>query len=55
MEIVKYKTALIVGAGAGLSAALARLFSREAIRVALAARQSDKLGCNGLCMRCDQS
>ena len=44
MEIVKYKTALIVGAGAGLSAALARLFSREAIRVALAARQSDKLG-----------
>ena len=44
MEIPKYKTALIVGAGAGLSASLARLFSREGIRVALAARQIEKLG-----------
>ena len=43
METVKYKTALIVGAGEGLSAALARLFTREGIRVALAARQTDKL------------
>jgi NAD(P)-dependent dehydrogenase (short-subunit alcohol dehydrogenase family) len=44
METSKYKTALIVGAGAGLSASLARLFSREGIRVALAARQIEKLG-----------
>jgi len=47
METIKYKTALIVGAGEGLSASLARLFTREGIRVALAARQTDKLG--GLC------
>jgi NAD(P)-dependent dehydrogenase (short-subunit alcohol dehydrogenase family) len=39
-----YKTALIVGAGEGLSASLARLFSREGIRVALAARKIEKLG-----------
>jgi NAD(P)-dependent dehydrogenase (short-subunit alcohol dehydrogenase family) len=44
METPKYKTALIVGAGEGLSASLARLFSREGIRVALAARQIEKLG-----------
>ncbi len=48
MDIPKYKIALIVGAGEGLSASLARLFSREAIRVALAARKIEKLGalCN---------
>ena len=34
-----YKTALIVGAGEGLSASLARVVAREKIRVALAARQ----------------
>ena len=44
MEIPKYKTALIVGAGEGLSASLARLFAREGIRVALAARKIEKLG-----------
>ena len=44
MEIPKYKTALIVGAGEGLSASLARLFAREKINVALAARKIDKLG-----------
>src|SRR5207253_2316964 len=44
MEIPKYKIALIVGAGEGLSASLARLFAREGIRVALAARQIEKLG-----------
>ena len=44
MEIPKYKTALIVGAGEGLSASLARLFSREGIKVALAARKIEKLG-----------
>jgi NAD(P)-dependent dehydrogenase (short-subunit alcohol dehydrogenase family) len=35
--------ALIVGAGAGLSAALARLFAREGMQVALAARRVEKL------------
>jgi NADP-dependent 3-hydroxy acid dehydrogenase YdfG len=40
----KYNTALIVGAGAGLSASLARLFAREGIKVALAARKIEKLG-----------
>jgi NAD(P)-dependent dehydrogenase (short-subunit alcohol dehydrogenase family) len=44
METPKYKTALIVGAGAGLSASLARLFANQGIRVALAARQIEKLG-----------
>ena len=43
MASPRYETALIVGAGAGLSASLARLFSREGIRVALAARNIDKL------------
>jgi NAD(P)-dependent dehydrogenase (short-subunit alcohol dehydrogenase family) len=37
------ETALIVGAGSGLSASLARLFAREKMRVALAARRIDKL------------
>lgn len=36
-------TALIVGAGSGLSASLARLFAKEGYTVALAARQIDKL------------
>jgi NAD(P)-dependent dehydrogenase (short-subunit alcohol dehydrogenase family) len=40
----KYNTALIVGAGEGLSASLARLFAREGIKVALAARKIEKLG-----------
>ena len=44
MEIPKYKIALIVGAGEGLSASLARLFAAQGIRVALAARQIEKLG-----------
>jgi NAD(P)-dependent dehydrogenase (short-subunit alcohol dehydrogenase family) len=35
--------ALIVGAGSGLSASIARLFAKEGITVALAARQIDKL------------
>ncbi len=37
------ETALIVGTGAGLSASLARLFHKEGIRVALAARRTEKL------------
>jgi len=38
-----HETALIVGAGEGLSAALARLFTKSEMRVALAARKTDKL------------
>ena len=38
-----YERALIVGAGQGLSASLARLFAREKMRVALAARDAGKL------------
>ena len=37
------EVALIVGAGSGLSASLARLFAREGMRVALAARNTGKL------------
>jgi NAD(P)-dependent dehydrogenase (short-subunit alcohol dehydrogenase family) len=58
MPNLNYESTLIVGAGSGLSASLARLFSREGLRVALAARNTDKLG--GLCaetgakaFRCD--
>ena len=54
------ETALIVGAGSGLSAALARLFSSEGMAVHLAARDSAKL--SALCKetgatahRCDAS
>lgn len=43
MAPLNYTTALIVGAGAGLSASLARLLSREGLRVALAARNAEKL------------
>ncbi|MBB2200809.1 SDR family NAD(P)-dependent oxidoreductase [Gluconacetobacter tumulisoli] len=38
-----YGTALVVGAGAGISASLARLFARQGVRVALAARDAAKL------------
>jgi NAD(P)-dependent dehydrogenase (short-subunit alcohol dehydrogenase family) len=41
------RIALIVGAGSGLSASLARLFSRHGLQVALASRQPDRLA--GLC------
>jgi NAD(P)-dependent dehydrogenase (short-subunit alcohol dehydrogenase family) len=44
METPKYKNALIVGVGAGLSASLARLFAREKLNIALAARKIEKLG-----------
>ncbi len=54
------ETALIVGAGTGLSASLARRFAREGIKVALAARDTGKLA--ALCeetgataWRCDAS
>lgn len=38
-----FTSALIVGAGSGLSASLARLFAKEGMAVALAARSTDKL------------
>jgi len=43
MPNLPYETALIVGAGSGLSASLARLFAREGLGVALAARNAEKL------------
>ncbi len=43
MAATEYHVALIVGAGSGLSASLARLFAGEGMRVALAARHADKL------------
>jgi NAD(P)-dependent dehydrogenase (short-subunit alcohol dehydrogenase family) len=39
----QYRTALIVGAGSGLSASLARLFAKNGMQVALAARSTEKL------------
>ena len=38
-----YKSALIVGAGSGLSASLARLLAREGMAVSVAARETEKL------------
>ncbi|MEM8843361.1 MAG: SDR family NAD(P)-dependent oxidoreductase, partial [Pseudomonadota bacterium] len=38
-----YSHALIIGAGTGLSASLARLFDEKGLRVALAARDPGKL------------
>jgi len=43
MDKPKYRSALIVGTGPGLSTSLARLFSRNGLSVAVAARQTDKL------------
>jgi NAD(P)-dependent dehydrogenase (short-subunit alcohol dehydrogenase family) len=43
MDIPHYETALIVGAGEGISASLARLLTRQGLRVALAARNVAKL------------
>ncbi len=40
---VKYSRVLIVGSGSGLSASLAQLFAREGFKVALAARNAEKL------------
>jgi NAD(P)-dependent dehydrogenase (short-subunit alcohol dehydrogenase family) len=40
---MNYQSALIVGAGTGLSASLARAFAKAALKVALAARSTDKL------------
>ncbi len=45
MELARmtYRIALIVGAGSGLSASLARLFAKSGLQVALAARTTDDL------------
>jgi short-subunit dehydrogenase len=53
-----YKSVLIVGAGSGLSASLARLFAKANMRVALAARAVDKLAklaqeTDAKCYACD--
>jgi NAD(P)-dependent dehydrogenase (short-subunit alcohol dehydrogenase family) len=42
METITYKSALIVGAGSGLSASLARAFVQDGMSVALAARSAAK-------------
>lgn len=60
MPALDYKTALIVGAGSGLSASLARLFAKNDMRVALAARTTDKLSAlcsevGGHAFACDAS
>jgi NAD(P)-dependent dehydrogenase (short-subunit alcohol dehydrogenase family) len=52
------ETAIIVGAGSGLSASLARLFAGEGMRVALAARNAAKLApwvkqTDALALACD--
>jgi NAD(P)-dependent dehydrogenase (short-subunit alcohol dehydrogenase family) len=54
------ETALIVGAGTGLSASLARVLTKEGMRVALAARNVDKLDelvreTAAIAVRCDAS
>ena len=49
--MAKQEIALIVGSGPGLSASLARLFKREGMKVALAARNIKKL--NGLVKEID--
>jgi len=43
MTDVKFETALIVGAGSGLSASLARALAKDGVRVALAARTTNDL------------
>ena len=45
--IPTYKHALIIGAGSGLSASIARLFAAKGLSVSLAARRPEKLA--GLC------
>ena len=43
MDIPHYETAVIVGAGEGISASLTRLLAKQCLRVALAARNTAKL------------
>jgi NAD(P)-dependent dehydrogenase (short-subunit alcohol dehydrogenase family) len=56
----RFSRALIVGAGSGLSAALARRFARAGMRIGLAARDTEKLAAlaaeiDGKTFRCDAS
>jgi NAD(P)-dependent dehydrogenase (short-subunit alcohol dehydrogenase family) len=56
----QFTTALIVGAGSGLSASLARVLANEGIKVALAARSTDDLNAlvqeiGGKAFACDAS
>jgi NAD(P)-dependent dehydrogenase (short-subunit alcohol dehydrogenase family) len=44
MADLNYRTALIVGVGAGLSASIARTFAKAGVKVALAARRAADLG-----------
>ena len=58
--MAQQEMALIVGAGPGLSASLARLFTKEGMKVALAARDVKKLEplvkeINGGAYGCDAS
>lgn len=60
MVRIPYQTALIVGAGSGLSASLARQLRAEGLTVALAARDIAKLGSlaadiGAVTVRCDAS
>jgi NAD(P)-dependent dehydrogenase (short-subunit alcohol dehydrogenase family) len=60
MPTVKFNTALIVGAGSGLSAALGRALATEGIKVALAARSTGDLDAlameiGGATFTCDAS
>ena len=43
MSNIPYRTALIVGAGSGISASFARALAASGLRVGLAARHIDKL------------
>ena len=43
MSEMTYRRALIVGAGSGLSASLARLFARAGLQVVVAARRADNI------------
>jgi NAD(P)-dependent dehydrogenase (short-subunit alcohol dehydrogenase family) len=47
------QTALIVGAGSGLSASLARLLAKEGFNVAVAARRTEKISSLGFALKCD--
>jgi NAD(P)-dependent dehydrogenase (short-subunit alcohol dehydrogenase family) len=60
MSQLDYRNALIVGAGSGLSASIARLFAKTGMTVALAARTIDDLGAlaretGGKAYACDAS
>ena len=60
--MAQQEIALIVGAGPGLSASLARLFKKDGMKVALAAREARETGRLGqgdrrprLCVRCEHA